>query len=525
MGHHDLRVTYADYENAILNLDTIITSLESNTQSFTDLGSAVGHNGLACSLKQFSENWRIKRGWMVEQLQACRDEIDTNLQAWKDADAQLGDSDDDHDRKRDDNKDKHDDQDKHDDPDNKEKPDPTPDQPVTPSTGGGGGGGSGSGTGGSPNINIENAVNVEQNNNNNQSVNVGTDPVSSPDDPTTTPGTDTGEIPLDPMEPLVVGSTLGAIYAIWQRIQNAKANGTDTGPDADLPLSDRIKKELAEMGIADDDVEITVDPKDPDDIIAVLKGEDGSVITTEFDDGDGDPQLGGGEIGIDDPVATPSTSGGTTDAGTDTGSGLGTGTEGTDGTTSADTGASSGGEGTAATGSLFGASADGTATSGEGTAGEGLNVEMDSWDRAGALRERLAAAEAEGTPLTDTDLGDGSSLSSGGSGGGGGGGGGGSIPLDDAASSSGGSFSSLDTSPSDLLSSTDSSSDWADASSSSFESADSDGTAASAGMGMAGMGAMAGMGRMGGGGGSYEDRKERLKKPVEPTDDKEGEQR
>lgn len=274
---HDLVVIDADYQGAYQSLDRIASGFEANAQVADDVRDALGHPGLATEFKTFSDSWRLKREAMQKSFETLAKEIRTNYETWSKLDRDLGGG------------------------TTQSAPDtrdtssagPTPSGPTQSSSAGDSGSAPTSATSGSdarPPLSTPTAPASGP-------VNGGDDAPAQPVDATTSADgsnspVGSGEGVAAPVAGAMTGAAvLGAIYSIWRGVQDSKASGPGgtSGTDDGLSVRDRIERELAGMaGVAESgyDVELSADPKDPDDIMAVLRGEDGDTVTLSMDDGD-----------------------------------------------------------------------------------------------------------------------------------------------------------------------------------------------------------------------------------------------
>lgn len=281
MTEHDLVVIDNDYIGAYQSLDRIAGGFAENAQVVEDVQDALGHAGLAAEFKTFSDSWRIKRDAMQKAFEALSKGIKTQYQTWVDTDDTLGGKASD------------------------AKPSDTPPQPANTNSQPANSTTSPSSTSaastGSQSTSSSGASSSTTGGSSLPTATPTTDATATGSAPTTDPGAaDSGGPTTDPSSgaaaPVVGAMTgagvLGAIYALWKSTQDAKTAPVDAGTsDASSGLSvrDRINQELAQLkGVSESGytVELTADPKDPDDIMAVLRGKDGDTLTLAMEDGD-----------------------------------------------------------------------------------------------------------------------------------------------------------------------------------------------------------------------------------------------
>ncbi len=273
---HDLIVIGANYTGAYQNLERIARGFAENAQVVADVRDALGHAGLAAEFTTFSDSWRIKREAMQKTVEALAKDIKTQYETWDKLDHDLG-------------------GDGPAVPENKGRPptdgtntptpnqDPSPDgrsspnqqsgTPTSPLPGGTVTGGGATGSDGG----------------------AATAPVGEDTPSSESPGgaVEGGDVATPVVGTLTGAAVVGAIYTIWKGIQDGKKLGGSSagspGTSDDLSVRDRIERELASLkGVEKSgyDVELIADPKDPDDILAILRGEGGDTIEMKLDDGD-----------------------------------------------------------------------------------------------------------------------------------------------------------------------------------------------------------------------------------------------
>ena len=300
MTKHDLVVIDADYIGAYQSLDRIASGFAENAQVVEDVQDALGHPGLASEFKTFSDSWRIKRDAMQKAFEALSKGIKTQYDTWVDRDTHLN-------------------QDPSTDSSTSQSTsDTTPTKESTSTTS------SSTSTTSSSTSTTPTAPTT--------STGGSALPTASATDPGTsgsTPGTGTATVDpgsgtattdsgasadastgaAAPVAAMTGAGVLGAIYALWKNTQDGKTSAGGAGTtDAGSALSvrDRITQELAQLkGVADSGytVELTADPKDPDDIMAVLRGKDGDTLTLSMDDADQNGASADAAAGAQQPEA------------------------------------------------------------------------------------------------------------------------------------------------------------------------------------------------------------------------------
>lgn len=270
---HDLIVIGANYTGAYQNLERIARGFAENAQVVEDVRDALGHAGLAAEFTTFSDSWRIRRDAMQKTFESLAKDIKKQYETWDKLDHDLGGD-----------------------------GSPSPDKPQRPL------------------IDGRSKLNQDQSTDGDSSPNQrpGTPTLPQPNGTATSggaTGSDGGEATAPVPEATlsnessagavdigvatpVVGTltgaaVVGAIYTIWKGIQDGKKSGggsaASPGTSDDLSVRDRIERELASLkGVEESgyDVELIADAKDPDDILAILRGEGGETIEMKLDDGD-----------------------------------------------------------------------------------------------------------------------------------------------------------------------------------------------------------------------------------------------
>lgn len=273
---HDLIVIGANYTGAYQNLERIARGFAENAQVVEDVRDALGHAGLAAEFTTFSDSWRIKREAMQKTFEALAKEIKTQYETWEKLDHDLGGDGSQVPEKPerppfDGRSIPEPNQDSRTDGDS--SPKQQPGTPTLPQPRGTATDGSSAGSDG------------------------GAATAAAPE---ATPGTEShggavgsGDVATPVVGTLTGAAVVGAIYTIWKGIQDGKKLGGTSGASPstsdDLSVRDRIERELASLkGVEESgyDVELIADPKDPDDILAILRGEGGETIEMKLDDGD-----------------------------------------------------------------------------------------------------------------------------------------------------------------------------------------------------------------------------------------------
>ncbi|MDR1078222.1 MAG: hypothetical protein LBL55_06130 [Propionibacteriaceae bacterium] len=310
MARADLIIKAKDLEDIERDLTQVSQSFEAYAKTTDSLEDAVGEPKLGGKLAWFAERWRIKRGKMSEQFEALRKEVQTQREAWDDTDAALAGEDGPHDNddyrpddRPDDDKptgDKRRDDDK--------LSDDTPlDDNQFPQPRGPGSGGQLNSTSGdrsktaSSTDDLGSATAVEGPGDGPTDQITGGLPKGGGDGAGATGGdgsTDQitgGDVTAeDLVQGAAVGGVVGSIYTLWQSARERAAGGGSTeagGSESGQSVEQMLRQDLDSAGLGDK-VELSTDPGDPDDIIALLRQDDGSSLRLEFEDGDGDPALG-----------------------------------------------------------------------------------------------------------------------------------------------------------------------------------------------------------------------------------------
>lgn len=292
----DLKIVGADVEEAYLGLDTISSAFEQDTECAQDISDALGHPGLATRLAEFSESWRVNREHMATAFKQLSSELRQKLDTFKRLDDEIG---------------------GHDNP----TPTPSDTEPIpTPPLGSTDQQTLSTITGGSTSQSVSGG---------DVSASVGSLPSSGTggtggDGPSqVSPGL--GPVPLPGItEPIVPGTdtaagadsivvdtddggfraaaTIGAggaaataaalmgLYGAWERSQRSRTAGSsDPVESGELDTRASLLQEFERMklGSGGGAVELVADAKNPDDVLAILRGEDGKTSTLAFADLDG----------------------------------------------------------------------------------------------------------------------------------------------------------------------------------------------------------------------------------------------
>ncbi len=298
----DLNVIGADYLGAYQNLERIAQGFADNAQVVEDVQDALGHPGLAGEFKTFSDSWRLKREAMQKDFETLAKDIKAQYDTWDKLDHDLagggsGQS---------------------------GTPNAAPDNGGAdtpgagssnsdPSGASGGGTSAGSGGGAAPLPAASGGGGAAS------TAASSTDPGTAAAQPGATltggqapvvqdgsspAGSDTSTLPA--AAAMTGAGVLGAIYSIWKGIQEGKNVPAAAGDiDEGLSVRDRIERELTEMkGVQESgyDIQLVADPKDPDDIMAILRGQDGDTLTLSLDDADPDGQVADPAVGAPDPA-------------------------------------------------------------------------------------------------------------------------------------------------------------------------------------------------------------------------------
>lgn len=297
---HDLIVIGANYTSAYQNLERIARGFAENAQVVEDVRGALGHAGLAAEFKSFSDSWRIKREAMQKGFEALAKDIKTQYETWDKLDHDLGGGDSATAATT-------------------SGTGTTPTNAPTTSASSPAPGTEGGRPTTQPSAGIASSLPAATAAS--SGMTGGADTASSVVDASPTTGADGGGsdvgIVATPVAAALSGAgILGAIYAIWKGIQDGKnPGGGDGGGTGDaLSVRDRINRELSSLkGVTEAgyDIELIADPKDPDDIMAILRGEDGDTISLTMDDADveaeAEPGVGEGGEPVEASVAEPPT--------------------------------------------------------------------------------------------------------------------------------------------------------------------------------------------------------------------------
>lgn len=308
----DLKIVEEDVKRVYEALDVIAFEFANDASIAADIGAALGHQKLAERFAEFSESWRVNRERMTKAFESLSSELRQKLDAFTEIDNRLG------------HPQPHPDPDH---PDPERGPKPTP-EPFTGDGGSGGGGGGGSSTQGSgprPPLPTDTSSAAS------------TSPAGS--SPSPTGGGDSASLDPHPSDPkhlatggsgadvtvdtddggfhasttFVAGGSAAAaavmgLYGAWLRSRSpggvaggAPGGGAAPAPDAELDARTRLLQEFERQRLGDGGgtIDLVADPKDPSDVLAILRGEDGLVSELHFSDLDGSDSAGDAPAGIE----------------------------------------------------------------------------------------------------------------------------------------------------------------------------------------------------------------------------------
>lgn len=85
----DLRVDSDQLNAWSQTLRSIVNDLHSAGHQADDAANAVGHRGLASTVHDFADNWRIHRGRTIDELTGMADALDAVRETFADIDSQI----------------------------------------------------------------------------------------------------------------------------------------------------------------------------------------------------------------------------------------------------------------------------------------------------------------------------------------------------------------------------------------------------------------------------------------------------
>ncbi len=305
MSSPDLKIVDPDVRGGIDNLKRIADDFGANAQVAADVGGALGHQALAKKLGDFSESWRVNRERMAKDFESLSKELQQKLDAFTEVDQGIGGGG----------------------KGTEGHIDPSG-ATTTTTESGRGGDRPGPGGGSDPNSTLPSGGGVASPGHAPTTL-----PPSTPGEkhsevspsllggPGRPPIEEPAKVPTDDLTvdlsggdfhavaPIVAGggaATTAILMGLYQAWLRSKQGASTTNPDTPKEEVDARTKLLVELermkfGDGKGTVELVADDQNPGDVLAILRGEDGSESTINFG------ELGGesGQPGGGDPGTTP----------------------------------------------------------------------------------------------------------------------------------------------------------------------------------------------------------------------------
>lgn len=294
MHRPDLRIVDADFVGAHENLSAVARGFRENAQLVEDIRCALGHDGLADKLSSFAGSWRIKREQMQDAFETLAQEIKRQLDDWQ---------------RLDEGPDAETEADRHHDNSSPHESGDTTRSRTSPREGDGGQLGSLSQAPTTPHSTSQRVADPAHGPFSTEHTATGAAAAAGDEAPgrdSTSSGGDEVEVTIDEtgdtfralIPPGVAGGSTAALIAllgVWQ----SRHSGTPVQGKAD-PSSGHASPEqrlLAEFDrLRGDgkalDVTLIEDPRQPGDVLAILRGDDGSAAILDLTPeatGSGDP--------------------------------------------------------------------------------------------------------------------------------------------------------------------------------------------------------------------------------------------
>lgn len=302
----DLKIVDNDVRSSFTALDRIASNFEQDAKTAADLGEALGHKGLTDRFQEFSESWRVNRERMAKAFESLSSELRQKLEAFEKLDKEIAGGGD----------------------QPSPGPQPTPEQqeptinpqpgpgPTAPPNGGGGGGhaegpshlsegsqgsrqtgttpsdgAAGPTSGTAPQAIVHDGGSIDSA--------PGTS-LSDSGQGTVTVDTDNGDFRAQAVIAGVGGvasvATLMGLYKAWERSRSGSDSSQNPGASEGDPRTTLLEEfEKMKLGQGGGTVDLVASGKSPDDVLAVLRGEDGRTATLRFADLDGSRE--GGQFG------------------------------------------------------------------------------------------------------------------------------------------------------------------------------------------------------------------------------------
>lgn len=294
----DLKIVEDDVKTAYEGLAAIARDFREDTHVAGDIGGALGHAKLAERFSSFSESWRVNRERMAATFEALSQELHQKLDVFTDLDNKIAGT---GDTNSDTGETGHNPQPR--DTGGKDEAGPTPGpapSPLLDQVAGGTAGGPGSSqNGGLPTgpATIDSTTSATGGTHTSGGLSdvtpevrdvLGADPTSYPD---VTVDDDGGGFHASTgvgVTGAAAAATLMGLYGAWLK---SKAPGGSTEAAVDQLVDSRTKllQEFEEqrLGKAGGTVDLIADPKNPSDVLAILRGEGGQTSELHFADLDG----------------------------------------------------------------------------------------------------------------------------------------------------------------------------------------------------------------------------------------------